>query len=226
MEKITKSAGAMYLSRDDEAPMLYAVWLHDDILGAGDTAEQAIAEARATILGWKRRAECACDVPGSCAICAPVNHANDEDCYAAGTVDKDGTCSACGVVAGFCPDCCGTRYHRPGCPESDAATNKPIEERRTPTMTNTTKTETISATHDTYTIAFSNGRKETIEGSYQDALDYVRGLVGADVEIGHDGDLSDGGDRTLFWASEEDSIDDDGARALGSISSAARDSQD
>lgn len=54
MEKITTSAGRMYLSRDDEAPMLYAVWLDGDILGAGDTAAAAIAEARATLLGWKR----------------------------------------------------------------------------------------------------------------------------------------------------------------------------
>ena len=85
---------------------------------------------------------------------------------------------------------------------------------------------TTSATHDTYTISFVAGRKETIEGSYQEALDYVRELVGVDAEIGHDGDLTDGGDRTLFWACEEDSVDDDGKRAAGSIRSEVRDSQD
>lgn len=94
-------------------------------------------------------------------------------------------------------------------------------------MNTTTKTPTISATHDTYTISFSNGRRsETIEGSYAEAVEYVRDLCGADVEIGHDGDLEGGGDRTLFWASEEEAVNDDGARALGSIRSAARDSQD
>ena len=74
----------------------------------------------------------------------------------------------------------------------------------------------------TYTISFTDGRTETIDGSYQEALDYVRELAGADVEIGHDGDLSDGGDRTLFWTSEEDAANDDGARAIGSIRSEVR----
>ena len=46
--------------------------------------------------------------------------------------------------------------------------------------------------------------------------------MGAEV-IGHGGDLSDGGDRTLFWASEADAEDDDGARALGSVRSATYD---
>ena len=38
-----------------------------------------------------------------------------------------------------------------------------------------------------------------------------------DAEIGHAGDLSEGGDRTLAWASHEDSVDDDGRQAVGSI---------
>lgn len=78
----------------------------------------------------------------------------------------------------------------------------------------------ISATHDTYTISLVDGRQETIDGSYQDALQYARDLTSQDIEIGHDGDLSEGGDKTLFWASEEDAENDDGARALGSIRSA------
>lgn len=34
---------------------------------------------------------------------------------------------------------------------------------------------------------------------------------------GHDGDIDEGGDRTLVWRCEDDSIDDDGARAVASI---------
>jgi hypothetical protein len=53
METITRSAGEMYLSRDDDAPELYAVWLHDDILGSGATPEEAFAGARETLQAWK-----------------------------------------------------------------------------------------------------------------------------------------------------------------------------
>ena len=38
-----------------------------------------------------------------------------------------------------------------------------------------------------------------------------------EAEIGHDGDLTDSGDRTLCWADEPSSINDDGARAVASI---------
>jgi hypothetical protein len=76
---------------------------------------------------------------------------------------------------------------------------------------------TIAETHDIYTITFAGGLgPETIEGSYAEAIARV-GELFADVVIGHDGDLSEGGDRTLFWASEEDAEEDPGARALGSI---------
>jgi hypothetical protein len=37
------------------------------------------------------------------------------------------------------------------------------------------------------------------------------------AEIGHDGDLGDGGDRTLCWADEADAANDDGAKAIASI---------
>ena len=80
----------------------------------------------------------------------------------------------------------------------------------------------ISATHDTYTIIFSDGRKVEVEGSYQDAL----AELPASAEIvGHSGDLTEGGERTLFWASDEDAEDDDGRRALGEIRSAFYDGQ-
>lgn len=53
-----------------------------------------------------------------------------------------------------------------------------------------------------------------VEG-YDEAVELARS-EGA-REIGHDGDLTSGGDRTLCWASEEDARDDDGRRAVCSI---------
>lgn len=53
-----------------------------------------------------------------------------------------------------------------------------------------------------------------------DTYDQATAAVAArfpDAEIGHDGDLSDGGDRTLCWADEEASIDDDGQTAIAVI---------
>lgn len=49
--------GRTFLDVDPEAPMLYAVWCDDDILGAGDTAEEAIDDARDTVAGWEEAAE-------------------------------------------------------------------------------------------------------------------------------------------------------------------------
>lgn len=43
------------------------------------------------------------------------------------------------------------------------------------------------------------------------------GLIGAGYVVGHSGDLADGGDRTLIWASAEDAEDDDGTNAVGEI---------
>lgn len=52
--------------------------------------------------------------------------------------------------------------------------------------------------------------------TYDEAVETVRAtLEGA--EIGHSGDIKDGGPRTLFWASAEDAENDDGARAAGYI---------
>lgn len=72
----------------------------------------------------------------------------------------------------------------------------------------------------TYSIHHSDGRVETFA-----SLRAAEGAARAkwpDGEMGHDGDLRDGGDRTLIWASEEDSVDDDGARAVASIRRASR----
>ena len=38
-----------------------------------------------------------------------------------------------------------------------------------------------------------------------------------DMTHGHAGDLSDGGDKTLVWASQSESINDDGKRAIAEI---------
>jgi hypothetical protein len=38
-----------------------------------------------------------------------------------------------------------------------------------------------------------------------------------DAEIGHDGDMEDGGTRTLCWADEADAVNDDGAKAIATI---------
>jgi len=68
----------------------------------------------------------------------------------------------------------------------------------------------------TYSIHFADGRTETGIDTYENAvaslLDRYPG-----AEIGHDGDLSDDGDRTLCWADEESARNDDGAKAFASI---------
>jgi hypothetical protein len=68
----------------------------------------------------------------------------------------------------------------------------------------------------TYEIHYSNGRVERDIETYEAAVNRLRAEY-PDAEIGHSGDLADFGDRTLCWASEEDSVDDDGARAVASI---------
>lgn len=66
-----------------------------------------------------------------------------------------------------------------------------------------------------YTISWSNGRTDTAD-TYEAAKELVRAEY-PDAEIGHDGDLDGFGDRTLCWEDEEHSTDDDGARAIASI---------
>jgi hypothetical protein len=67
----------------------------------------------------------------------------------------------------------------------------------------------------TYEIRYSTGSTDTAD-TYEAAQDAVRARYPG-AEIGHDGDLDDFGDRTLCWASAEDSVDDDGANAIASI---------
>lgn len=67
----------------------------------------------------------------------------------------------------------------------------------------------------TYQIDWTDGRTESHD-TYEAACDAVTAEY-PDAEIGHDGDLTDGGDRTLCWADEASSANDDGARAVASI---------
>lgn len=73
----------------------------------------------------------------------------------------------------------------------------------------------------TYEVTFTNGEEAERYDTYEQAKESVLARW-PDAEIGHDGDLDGFGDRTLFWLSEEDSENDDGARALGSIREAGK----
>ena len=67
-----------------------------------------------------------------------------------------------------------------------------------------------------YRINYSNGSPDVLAETYDEAIDLLR-AEWPDMEYGHDGDLSDGGDRTLVWACEEDAENDDGGNAVASI---------
>jgi hypothetical protein len=66
-----------------------------------------------------------------------------------------------------------------------------------------------------YEITYTDGRTDTAE-TYEAAVAIIEAEY-EEAEIGHDGDLSDGGDRTLCWADEASSVNDDGANAVASI---------
>jgi hypothetical protein len=42
-----------YLHHDADAPLAYAVWCDGDIIGAGESASEAVAEARRTVRVWE-----------------------------------------------------------------------------------------------------------------------------------------------------------------------------
>ena len=65
-------------------------------------------------------------------------------------------------------------------------------------------------------ISYTDG---TIDGGYETTEAALAAIEAnyPDYWAGHDGDLADGGDRTLVWACEADSEDDDGARAIASL---------
>ena len=68
-----------------------------------------------------------------------------------------------------------------------------------------------------YRIKHSHGLVESGFKSHDDAATAVRSVYGDDIVIGHDGDISMGGQRTLCWPTEKAAQNDDGARACCSI---------
>jgi len=65
---------------------------------------------------------------------------------------------------------------------------------------------------DTFTIIHGHGLTEPAD-TYEEALDRVCAVYGEDCVIGHDGDIDDGGERTLCWVDEQTADADDGSRA-------------
>lgn len=66
-----------------------------------------------------------------------------------------------------------------------------------------------------YTVYVGCGN--TIDfGSLKAAKAWIR-RTWPDAVIGHDGDLSDGGDRTLCWRDDDEAVNDDGANAIACI---------
>ena len=66
-----------------------------------------------------------------------------------------------------------------------------------------------------FTVKFTNGAIETFE-TLEAAKARIYHLY-PEAEIGHDGDLEDGGDRTLCWSNEQDSVNDAGQKAVADI---------
>lgn len=67
-----------------------------------------------------------------------------------------------------------------------------------------------------YKVIHSHGLTERVE-SYDEAIALVRAVYGEDAAIGHDGDIGEGGERTLCWADADVASGDDGSRACASI---------
>lgn len=67
-----------------------------------------------------------------------------------------------------------------------------------------------------YRIDYPDGRDSSTVATFDDAVCLLADSY-PELEYGHAGDLSEGGDRTLVWACEADSIDDAGARAVATI---------
>lgn len=70
-------------------------------------------------------------------------------------------------------------------------------------------------TTTSYDLIWTDGRRNTCR-----TIDDARALILArypHAEIGHDGDLSDGGERTLVWETPQDADNDSGALAVAEI---------
>jgi hypothetical protein len=68
-----------------------------------------------------------------------------------------------------------------------------------------------------YMIVYDNGEKARGFKTYQEAVDDCREDYGPRCVIGHDGDLSLGGDRTYVWPDKKSSINDCGQNAVATI---------
>ena len=66
-----------------------------------------------------------------------------------------------------------------------------------------------------YIINHRNGNTD-MTSTFKAACERIKDQY-PNARIGHDGDLSDGGDRTLVWATFGDGTDDDGSNAVASI---------
>ncbi len=67
-----------------------------------------------------------------------------------------------------------------------------------------------------FKIKHSHGFTETVE-TYDDAFAVIRAVYGAGAEIGHNGDIDDGGESTLCWRDAAAAANDDGSRAVAKI---------
>jgi hypothetical protein len=67
-----------------------------------------------------------------------------------------------------------------------------------------------------YRVTWSHTSRVDRFEAYDEAVAAVRSVFPA-ATIGHDGDISGGGESTLCWPDEVASLDDDGARAVAAI---------
>jgi hypothetical protein len=65
-------------------------------------------------------------------------------------------------------------------------------------------------------LAFMVARPTMSYETYRQALQHMRDEQPG-CTIGHLGDLTDGGDRTLVWKSDDDAAGNDGSKAIGMI---------
>ena len=68
-----------------------------------------------------------------------------------------------------------------------------------------------------YILQDDQGRTLSTHADYESAIAAAEEYAGADGVVGHDGDLSDGGDKTLIWSDEDSSVNDPGIHAIGAI---------
>lgn len=68
-----------------------------------------------------------------------------------------------------------------------------------------------------YKIKHAHGTIDGGYATYEEAIAAVRAVYRS-AAIGHDGDIAQGGERTLCWIDDETADDDDGRRACCVIS--------